>query len=153
METVKTVAIYGAILSVINYLITYFTNSIFLTKYYGPYKFQIPFAALIQFAVYAAIGGVIGGVIFYFIYDPIKNFVKSSTFLSKHMHNMFTLFWKPTLVFTVISFVLALLPILATIFISPKIFITIIISTIAQLVMYYIYAKKLAEKLEKYYPW
>jgi hypothetical protein len=153
METVKVVAIYGAIFSIINYLIGYVSNSIFLTKYYGAFKLSIPFSALFSFAISAAIGGIIGGVLFYFLYNPIKNFVKGSSFLSKYIHDMFTLFWKPTLTFTVIAFVFALLPILATIFISPKIFLSIIISSVVQLVLFYIYAKKLSEKLEKYYPW
>ncbi len=153
VETVKVVAIYGAVLTLINYIVSFYSRSIFLTRYYGSYRLTIPFAYFIQFAVSAAIGGVIGGVLFYFFYDPIKNFVKGSAFLSKHIHNMFTLFWKPTLFFTIIGFLLALLPILATIFISSKIFLNIVITSVAQLVIYYFYAKKLSEKLEQYYPW
>jgi hypothetical protein len=153
IETVKTVAIYGAIFTLINYIVGFYSRSIFLTRYYGSYKFTIPFANFIQFAISAAIGGVIGGVLFYFFYDPIKNWVKGSAFLSKHMHNMFTLFWKPTLFFTVIGFLLSFLPILATIFVSSKLFLNIVVTSVVQLVVYYLYSKKLSEKLEQYYPW
>ncbi len=150
MDTVKTFAIYGTIFSVVSWLVSMLTYSMRYSGY--GYSRSFSFVSLVPTVIYAIIANIIGGIIFYFIFNYIRDFIKGSAFLSKYINSIFTLFWIPTLVWTVIGLVLAILPVLASLFLG-FLFIGLIISSVAHLIMYYFYSKAISKKLQNYYPW
>ncbi len=162
IETIKTFVIYGTIMAVISSVVGMLV-SVFHFSAYSDYS-SFDFAALIFSIIYGAIGSAIGGVVFYFLYEPIKNWVKGSGFLSKYIHDMFTLFWKPALVGYIISGVFALLSILsigATLGAAAglvavgfgALFVGWAVSFVVNIGVYYWYAKAVSAKLEPLYPW
>lgn len=161
MTTVKTFAIYVPILMVVNLVVGAITTG--LRYNFGVSVFAVP--ALIMGIISGLIGGAIGGVIFYFIYDPVKNWVKGVAFLTKYIHNMFTLFWIPSLVGSIIGGVFGLLGLMSLGAIAIGLagaygaasvggaFMGVVISFVVNLVIYYFYAKTISAKLEPLYPW
>jgi uncharacterized membrane protein len=117
--------------------------------------------------IVGVIGFCIGAVIFYFIYEPLHNWVKRTPFLSKYIHDMFTLMWKPYLVGIVISAIFALIAMFgvgaAAVAVAGAygygavglggLFIGWAISFVVQIAVYYWYAKTVSAKLTPYYPW
>ena len=149
METVKAFANYGTILSVAKWLVSSFSTTLLGHYYYSSFNL----ALIIPVAIYALIYSALGGVAFYFLFTYVRDFIKDSAFLSKHIYSIFTLFWIPTLVGSVIMAIFAILPVLATIFLGFGLFLSIIISFVANLVLYYFYAKTVSAKIQSYYPW
>lgn len=157
MTTVKTFAIYIPILMLINFVVGIITSGFRYGFYTG--IFAVP--ALVMAIISGVIGGVIGGAIFYFFYDPIHNWVKSSPFLSKYIHDMFTLFWIPSLVGWVISCAFGLLGLMslgaiAGVYGVASIggaFIGVVVSFVVNIAVYYWYAKTISTKLTPLYPW
>jgi len=161
METIKTFAIYGAIVYAINALLGMLISMFHFSSFYSDFNIGVLIMALIA----GAIGSAIGGAVFYFLYDPIHNWVKTVPFLSKYIHDMFTLFWKPTLVVTIIAAAFGLLAMLglgaAAVAVTSGyaavgffgLFIGWIIALVVHLGVYYWYAKTVSAKLTPYYPW
>jgi hypothetical protein len=161
ITTLKTFAIYGPILMVINFVVAIITSGFRYGFYAG--IFAVP--ALIMAIISGVIGGLIGGAIFYFLYDPIHNWVKRSAFLSKYIHDMFTLFWIPSLVFLVIGAIFGLLGLmslgavavgLAGVYGAASVggaFIGVVISFVVNIAVYYWYSKTISSKLTPLYPW
>ncbi|MCX6724123.1 MAG: hypothetical protein NT155_03085 [Candidatus Staskawiczbacteria bacterium] len=161
ITTVKTFAIYAPVLSVVSFVVGVVTSGFRYSFYLG--MFSVP--ALIMAIISGVIGGAIGGIIFFFIYDPVHSWVKRTPFLAKYIHNMFELFWIPSLVFSIIGGAFGLLGLLSLGAVSVGImggygavsvggaFIGVIISLAANLVVYYFYAKMISAKLESMYPW
>ncbi len=161
IETVKTFAIYGGILGVVNYLL----SSIISTSDYSVHFNSFSIMALVFGIIGSVIGSAIGGVIFYFVYEPVKNWIKGNSFLSKHINSLFTLFWKPFLFFTVIGAVLSLLGMLgmggfvlsfAGLFGAGFVlsaFVGWAIGLVVHIAVYYFYSKSVSEKLAPLYPW
>ena len=127
----------------------------------------MPFSisALIVAVIVGAIGSAIAGILFYFLYDPIHNWVKRTPFLARYIHDIFTLFWKPFIVITVITSVLGLLAILglgATLvavtagYGMPSfgtLFIGWIIGVAVNIGVYYWYSREISAKLTQLYSW
>jgi len=161
METIKTFAIYGSIVYVINAVFGMVISAFSLSSYYSGFSI----GALITALISGAIGSAIGGVIFFFLYDPIHNWVKRSSFLSRYINDMFTLFWKPFLVGTIITAAFGLLGMLglgATMVAVTEgygamsfggLFIGWIISFVVHIAVYYWYSKTVSNKLTPFYPW
>lgn len=156
--TIKTIAIYGTLAWLISAIAGIILSSFSFSAYYNPFSVGSLISALIS----GIIGSVIAGAVFYFIYDPIHNWVKGNSFLSKYIHNMFTLFWKPYLVGIIISGILCLLGLFSLSAIAVGafgpvgfggLFIGWIISFVVNVAVYYWYAKTVSAKLESYYPW
>lgn len=158
MVTLKTFAIYIPILMVVNFVVGIATSSF---SYGGFSMGMFAFPALVMAVITGVISGVIGGAIFYFIYDPVRNWVKGNSFLSGYIHNMFTLLWIPSLVGTVVSGALGLLSLMSIgsqfgaygMANTGGVFIGVIISLAVNLFIYYFYAKAISAKLEPMYPW
>jgi len=161
MTTVKTFAIYIPILMVVNFVVAIITSGL----KYGFYEGIFGVAALIMAIIYGVISGAISGVVFYFIYNPVRDFVKRTPFLAKYIHNMFTLMWVPSLVGSVIGGVFGLLGLLSLGAMTVGVlgsygiasmsgaFFGVIISFVVNIVIYYFYAKTISKKLEPLYPW
>lgn len=161
MTTVKTFAIFGSIVYVINAVVSMVMSSFNFSSYYSPFNI----GGIIVALVVGAIGAAIGGALFYVLYDPIHNWVKRSAFLSRYIHDMFTLFWKPFLVGTIISAAFGLLGMLglgaAMVAVTAGygaasfggLFIGWIIAFVAHIAVYYWYSKTVSAKLEPLYPW
>jgi len=161
METIKTFAIYGSIVYLVNAIVSMVISAFSWSAYYSAFNIGALFVALIV----GIIGSAIGGAIFYFLYDPIHNWVKRSGFLSRYIHDMFTLFWKPFLVGTIISAAFGLLGMLglgaAVVGITGGygaasfggLFIGWIIAFVAHIAVYYWYSKTVSTKLTPFYPW
>ncbi len=161
MITVKTFAIYVPIVTIANFIVGIITAGLRYSFYAG--IFSVP--ALIMAIIFGVISGAIGGAIFYFIYDPIKKWVKSVAFLAKYIHNMFELFWIPSLVGSIIGGILGLLGLMSLSAVTIGVlgaygaanvggaFIGVVIGFVANLVIYYFYAKAVSQKLESLYPW
>ena len=150
VETVKTFAIYGTVLAVARTLINYLASSVFF--HVGGYSLNIA-GVLVSTVISGLIFSAIGGVIFYFVFDWIKGFIKGSAFLSKYINNLFTFFWIPTLVGSVVVFILAALPLLSLLSLGIIILVSVAISLVTNLALYYFYAKTVSAKLQSYYPW
>lgn len=161
MATIKTFVLYGTIVYVINAIVDMMLSTLHFSYGFAPFSIGVIIAAVI----FGIIGFAIGAVIFYFIYDPIHNWVKRTPFLSKYIHDMFTLFWKPYLVVFVIMAVFGLLGMLglgaAAVATTSgyaaasfgTLFIGWLISLAVQIAVYYWYAKSVSAKLTSYYPW
>ena len=147
IPTIKTFAIYGAILYVVNSAVGMIVSSLHFSAYYYGGGFSI--SVLINAIVTGAIGFAIGGAVFSFIYDPIKNWVKGNAFLSKYIHDMFTLFWKPYLVGFIIYAIFGLVAVLSL----PGFFVGWLIGSVVGVGVYYWYAKTISSKLSSLYPW
>ncbi|MCX6751908.1 MAG: hypothetical protein NTZ87_00155 [Candidatus Nomurabacteria bacterium] len=161
METVKTFAIYGSIVYVVNALIGMLISTMSWSACYRVFDVT----ALVMALIAGAIGSAIGGAVFFFLYDPIHDWVKRNSFLSRYIHDMFTLFWKPFLVGTVISAVFGLLAILGlgTTMLAVTagyaaasfggLFIGWVIAFAVHIAVYYWYSKTISAKLSQYYLW
>ncbi len=88
--TVKTFVIYGAIAWLITSLVGMLTSSFGFSGYYSSFNV----VSLVMALIMGAIGSAVGAAIFYFIYDPLHNWVKGNSFLSKYIHDMFSLMWE-----------------------------------------------------------
>jgi hypothetical protein len=165
-ETVKVFLIYGIVFGLIRYAISIISDGLTRSYWFG----RSHLTSFIPHMLYVAIGAAIGGIVFYFIFDIIKGFVKKSGFLSKHMPDLFHLFWWPALVGFVISAIFTLIfsILLAPLFAGLSIlaygvgagtvsFVMFIVawfvSLIGNLIASYIYAKMISKKLGQYYPW
>jgi hypothetical protein len=132
---------------------------------YGSYFGLFNVMGLIMAVIIGVVAGAVGGAIFYFLYDPLHNWVKSVALLSKYIHDMFTLFWIPSLVGSIISGAFGLLGLLSVGVVVVGLagtygaasiggaFIGVVISFAAHLAVYYFYAKAVSAKLTSYYPW
>jgi hypothetical protein len=161
METIKTFVIYGSIVYVINAVVGMIISTFDWSSHYSAFSISTIIMALI----FGAIGSAVGGAVFFFLYDPIHNWVKRSGFLSRYIHDMFTLFWKPFLVGTIISAAFGLLGMLglgaAMVAVTAGygaasfggLFIGWIITFVAHIVVYYWYSKTVSAKLTPFYPW
>lgn len=163
IETIKIFVIYGCLLAPINFVVGSIMNSLNFSSSYSYFSI----GGFIASIIVGAIGSAIGGLIFYFIYDPVHNWIKRNSFLSKHITDMFTLFWKPYLFFIILSAGFALLGILglglglsaigvggAMISIGfGAMFVGWIIMLVVQVAVYYFYAKLITPKLTVLYPW
>ena len=163
VATIKTFAIYGTIMYVINAIASIIVSMFHFSVYYNAFSAF----AFISTIIVGAITFAIAGLVFYFIYDPIRNWVKRTPFLSRFIHDMFTLFWKPFLVGIIISAIFGLLSMLsvgaAAVSLAGAygysavgfggLFIGWIISLVVQIGVYYWYAKTVSAKLTPYYPW
>lgn len=161
IETVKTFAIYGTIVYVANAIV----NMLIGTLGWARYGSYFNFGSLIPAIIMGAIGSAIGGAVFYFLYGPVHEWIKRNGFVSKHINSVFSLFWKPFLVGTIISAAFGLLGMLglgaamvavtagygATSF--GGLFIGWIISFVAHIAVYYWYSKAVSAKLAPFYPW
>ncbi len=158
VETVKIFAIYGSLLSVANALVGMVVYSVGFHSYYYT-SFNI--FALIGVLIGGAIGSAIGGLIFYFIYEPIRNWIKRTPFLAKYIYSLFTGFWVPFLVGTIITAALGLLNLLglgamvnAYVGIGfGMLFAGWAIMLVAHVAVYYFYAKTISAKLGGLYSW
>ena len=156
-ETIKTFAIYGTIMWVVSAVAGMVIASLNFADYYNPFSV----GALIYVIIYGVIGSAIGGLIFYYIYDPVHNWVKQSQFLSRYIHDMFTLFWRPFLVVTVITAIYNLLHLLGLGAVTAGYFAVSIgsllvgwvIALVVRIAVYYWYAKTISAKLTSLYPW
>lgn len=161
METIKTFAIYGTIVYVISAVVGMIISSLHFSTYYSAFNVM----ALIMAIIVGLIAYAIAGAVFYFLYDPIHNWVKRTPFLSKYIHDMFTLFWKPYLVIIIISAAFGLLGMLGLGAVAVgvaggygaasfgSLFIGWVISFVVQIAVYYWYAKTVSAKLTPFYPW
>ena len=152
LETVKTFATYGFVV----YLVSTIVNIIFSVLGWSVHYSAFNIGALVVSLIAGTIGFAIAGAIFCFLYDPIHNWVKGSVFLSRHIYDLFTLFWKPYIVGTVISAIFGLLAILGlsvSLSISAGLFIGWVISLVVHIIVYYWYSKKVSAKLAPLYPW
>lgn len=157
MATIKTFAIYGSILWVINAAVGMIVSFLHFSEYYNPFNI----IGLVFALIAGAIGFAVGAVIFYFIYDPVRMWVKRSAFLSKHIHDMFTLFWKPYLVCFIIGAVFGLLGMLSLgatlgaygVVSFGGLFVGWLITSVINVGVYYWYAKTMSAKLTPFYPW
>jgi len=157
MATMKTITIYGSIVYIISSIVGMFSTS--LSYSYHFYN-ALSVGALITSVVYGVIFSAISGVLFYFLYGPIHTWVKSSTFLSKYIHDMFTLLWKPFFAITVLLSAYGLLSALGTIGVASAfgvsfggLFTSIIITFVVNIVLQYFYYKMISNKLSSFYPW
>jgi len=161
MVTLKTFAIYGTILYVINTIVTMAVSMLHFSQYYYPFNV----GSLVVAVIFGIICFVIGAAIFYTIYDPIHNWIKGNAFLSHYIHDMFSLFWKPYLVIIIISALFGLLGMMGfgALAISVagaygaasvgQMLIGWVVSFAIQIGVYYWYAKTVSAKLSPYYPW
>ena len=161
METIKTFVIYGTVVSLANALIG---MAMLMFRWSAGY-YGLNISSLIGAVIIGAIGSAIGGVLFFFLYDPIHNWVKTVAFLSSHINSMFSIFWKPFLVGTIISAAFGLLSMfgLGAMMIAAtagyaaasfgQLFIGWIITLVGRIIIYYWFSKQVAAKLEPLYPW
>ena len=94
----------GLVFSGIRYFIGWISGGIT----WGLWATYFGFSGLLMSLIYGAIGSGIGGLIFCYIFKPIRDFVKR-TFLSKYIFSLFRLFWVPALVGFVLSALIAIL--------------------------------------------
>jgi|GEM_PF-1504521 hypothetical protein len=161
MATITNFAIYGTILYVVEMIVGMIVSAMHFSAYYSVFSA----GALVSAIIFGVIGMAIGGAIFYFLYGPIHDWVKRTPFLSRYIHDMFTLFWKPYLVIAIIMAAFGLLGMLgfgATMVAVTGgyaavgfggLFIGWIINLVVQIAVYYWYAKTISAKLSPYYPW
>jgi hypothetical protein len=160
VETVKTFAIYGAVLYFIEVLAGMLLDSLRFS--YGYYS-SINIFALVYALIVGAIGLGIAAIIFYFIYEPVRNWVKKTPFLAKHINSLFTLLWKPYLVIIILSALIEFLhlagymgmagPYGAYAYGFGSVFIGWIVFLAIEIGAYYWFAKMVSAKLGHYYPW
>ncbi|MDO8430432.1 MAG: hypothetical protein Q7S72_00365 [Candidatus Taylorbacteria bacterium] len=143
IETVKIFVVYGCIFWATNLVMTFIFAS--LSSFLGFSPWPNIWTSGIGLIV-DVIALVICGVIFYFLYNPVHDWIKRNGFLSKHIYNMFTLLWKPALVVFIVDFMFALIG-LGLFFLGNAIIMLV------QLVIYYFYSKFIAKKLTPLYPW
>lgn len=162
-ETIKIFVTYGCLLAPINFIV----GSIVGSFNFAPGYSYFSISGLITSFIMSAVGSAIGGLIFYFVYEPVHNWVKRTPFLAKHITDMFTLFWKPYLVGTIISAGFGLIGMLGLGFGLAAIgvggamisigfgalFMGWIIMLAVHIAVYYFYAKIIAPKLTVLYPW
>lgn len=162
IETVKVFAIYGTLVYVANTVVSMVIGTLGWSSY-GYFNV----GALISAVIMGAIGSAIGGAIFYFLYNPINGWIKRNAFVSKHINSIFTLFWKPFLVGTIISAIFGLLALLPLMGVGASmyalsayagmsfggLFIGLIIGFVAHIIIYYFYSKAMAAKLTPLYQW
>lgn len=156
VETIKLFVIYGTIMSVACSLIGIVISSLHWSPSYGGFGA----GALVMAVIMGAIISAIGGFVFYFIYEPVKGWVKTNAFLSKHINSLFTLFWKPYLVVTVVQAALGLLSMLGASSMAMSygasfggMFIGWVVYFVANVALYYWYAKTITAKLASHYSW
>lgn len=161
METIKTFVIYGTVVSVADAVIGMLISMFSWSAVY--HAFNV--GNLIGAVIGGIIGGVICGLLFFYLYNPIHNWVKTVGFLSRHINSMFSLFWKPFLVGTIISAAFNLLSMfgLGAMMIATTagyaaagfggLIIGWIITLVANIIIYYWYSKQVSAKLEPLYPW
>ena len=161
MDTVKAFAIYGAIVSVVNSAVDMVISVFHFSGIYN----SISITGLIGALIMGAVGGIIGGALFFFFFEPAHNWIKTNAFLSHYIHDVFTLFWKPSLVGIVISAALGLLSILGLGGVAvglyagyavagiASLFVGWVIVLIVHVAVYYFYAKSISSKISSYYPW
>jgi len=166
-QTIIIFVVAGVIFQLISYVISILGNNLMLSSFFsgfaiGAYGISI---------VWGAVSSGVGGLIFYFIYEPVRDWIKGIAFLSKFIHSLFTLFWIPSLVGFVISAVLTLIMFLlvgasplATAFLAtagiasagPTIasfFIGWVVLLGGNLAASYFYAKIVSKKLSSMYSW
>jgi hypothetical protein len=163
-ETIKIFVTYGCLLAPINFVVGSIIGGLNFASGYSLFSIT----GLIVSFIMGVIGSAIGGLIFYFIYDPVHNWVKGNNFLSKHITDMFTLFWKPFIVGTILSAGFGLLGILGLgaglaalggvvgSYVAlgfGALFVGWIIMLAVHIVIYYFYAKIITPKLTVLYPW
>jgi len=160
IETVKTFAIYGTIVYVANAVVGMLVGTLGWSRY-GSY-FNV--GSIIQSIIMGAIVSAIGGAEFYYFYNPVNGWIKRNAFVSKHINSIFSLFWKPFLVGTIIGAIFGLLAILPLLGVGATIsvyagmsfgglFIGLIIGFVAHIIIYYFYSKAMAAKLTPLYQW
>ena len=161
MDTLKTLAIYGAVLGLANVLVMMIVSSLRFAAYYSGFSVM----ALVYGLISGAVGGAIGGVVFYFLFEPVHNWIKRTPAIARYIHSIFTLFWIPFLVVTVIMAALGLLGMFglgaAVVSVAGaygaigfgSLFIGWIIALAAHVAVYYWYSKEVSAKLAKHYTW
>ena len=160
IQTLKVFTIYGTITAVANALVAFVLHILSWSQYYYGVS-----GGLIGAVIGGVIGGIIAGVLFFFFYEPVHNWVKRNHFLSKYIHDMFTLFWKPFLVVSVITAAAALLGMigLSTAMVPyaggyvaigfGSLFIGWLVTFAAHVAIYYWYSRQISAKLSLLYPW
>ncbi len=157
MTTITTFAIYVPILMVADFIVSIVASGF----RYGSYVEFFTVSALIMTIISGVVGGVVGGGIFYFLYDPVHNWIKGVSVLTKYIYNMFTLFWVPSLICSLVVAVMGLLGLSAVGSIAGAYgvgsvggaFAGVVVSLVVNLAIYYYYAKAISAKLEPLYPW
>ena len=161
LETIKIFVIYGCLLGPVNFIVDTAFNSFKLSNHYSFFSFM----GLITSFIDGVIASALAGIVFYFLYEIVKNWIKRSAFLSKHVNSVYTLFWKPFLYITIITSLFSLIGIvgigaIVTAFTGPYgLFASLgllgvwAVYTAIQIAIYYFYSKAISAKLVKFYVW
>jgi putative effector of murein hydrolase LrgA (UPF0299 family) len=152
-ETLKWSIIYTALASAVTGLAAsvsfYFTSTGNVLRQWGAlagidrgFGVGSAISTAISDLIGGAIGGLILGLVLVYFYPQIKNFQRQ--YLKDYLDSLYKLLFYPALVAAVISFLMRLT--------SPFGFsLASLISLVAPIVVYYVYAKMMASKLSKYY--
>jgi hypothetical protein len=151
IDTVKIFAIYGTLLSIAGFVLSIVISALSWSSYYHyGYYYGFNIFTLIPVIIGAAIGSAVVGVLFFFFYEPVRNWIKKVAFLSKYIHSLFTLFWIPLLVITLLDAIGELSQPFAFWGIGLT---AIAIALVGHLVIYYVYSKVISAKLASHYSW
>ncbi len=161
VETVNIFVIYGCLLAPVNFIVDTLFSSFKLSNHYSFFSIM----GLITSFIDGIIASALAGIVFYFLYEPIHNWIKRNTFLSKYIKSIYTMFWKPFFFFTLITSLISLFGLLGigifvTVFTGPYgllasagLILVWLVYTAIQFAIYYFYSKEISEKLGKIYVW
>jgi len=161
IETIKIFVIYGCLIAPINFLVNSVFSAFKLSNHYSFFSIMGLLTSFVDGLIVLALGGIV----FYFLYEPVHNWIKRNHFLSKYIHSIYTMFWKPFFFFTLITSLVSLfgligIGLLVTAFTGPYgllasagLILGWLIYTAIQFAIYYFYSREISEKLGKFYVW
>jgi uncharacterized membrane protein len=161
VETVKIFVIYGCLLAPVNFIVNTLFSSFKLSNHYSFFSIM----GLITSFIDGIIASALAGIVFYFLYEIVRNWIKRSAFLSRHVNSVYTLFWKPFLYITIITSLFSLISIVGLgaivtaftgpygLFASLGVLAVWAVYTAIQIAIYYFYSKEISAKLVKFYVW
>lgn len=159
IETVKTFVIYGCLLWLANDII----NMLFAHLTFSGYHPSFNLLVIIVSLIIGSISSLIGGILFYYFFEVLRDWIKSNPFLSGHINSLFNLFWKPFLasliiggifgIFTVFTAKVANVGDIEGVATFGALFASWLIILILHSIIYFMYSKLVTEKLWQYYKW
>jgi hypothetical protein len=161
IETIKIFVIYGCLLAPVNFIVDSVFSTFKLSIHYPFFSVM----GLITSFIDGVIASAIAGIIFYFLYEPVRNWIKRNNFLSKHINSIYTMFWKPFIIFTLITSLLKLLGLIGISFfvttltgpygflVSVGVILVWMVYIATKFAVYYFYSREISGKLGKISTW
>lgn len=159
IDTIKTFVIYGCVLWLTNDIV----NMLFAHLTFSGYHPTFNILVIVLSIIIGAISSLIGGALFYYFFDMLRDWVKANPFLSGHINSLFNLFWKPFLVSIIIGGVFGLFSVFTAKVVDVEniegvatfgaLFASWLIVLVLHSIIYFMYSKLITDKLRQYYKW